>query len=184
MLSFISLLVSRVADVDRKHREVLASTAEALEVKVRQRTDELTEALKALGYQARLVELAHDAIMAMDLKGGIQFWSAEAERMYGWNKQDALGKISHDLLQTKFPQALDDIERQVIEDGHWEGELEHRRRDGTELRVLSRWAFRPPDEGDPPGILEINTDITERRKIEDSSGRPSGLKAWACWLVV
>jgi PAS domain S-box-containing protein len=87
--------------------------------------------------------------------------------MDGWSKQDALGKISHDFLQTKFPQTLADIERQVIEDGHWEGELKHRRRDGTELRVLSRWAFRPVEDGEPPGILEINTDITERRKIEE-----------------
>jgi PAS domain S-box-containing protein len=167
VLSFISLLVSRVADVNRKHREVLASAAEALEQKVRLRTDELTDALKALRHQARLVELAHDAILAMDLNGVIQFWSAGAERMYGWSKQDALGKISHDFLQTKFPQALADIERQVIEDGRWEGELKHRRRDGTELRVLSRWAFRPAEDGEPPGILEINTDITERRKIEE-----------------
>jgi two-component system cell cycle sensor histidine kinase/response regulator CckA len=167
VLSFVSVLVSRVADVGRKHRAALSGTADALEEKVQQRTAELTEALKALGQQARFVELAHDAIMAMDMNGVIQFWSAGAERMYGWSKQEALGQISHDLLQTKFSQALDAIERQVRDEGHWEGELQHVRRDGTKVRVLSRWAFRPAADGEPPGILEINTDITEHRKIEE-----------------
>jgi PAS domain S-box-containing protein len=167
VLSCISVLVSRVADVGRKHRAVLMSAAEELEAKVRQRTDELTNATREVRHQAQLVDLAHDAILALDLTGVIQFWSAGAERMYGWPKQEALGKISHDLLRTKFPEPLEAILRKVVEVGHWEGELTHQRRDATQLRVLSRWTLRPAEGTQSPGILEINTDITARRKIEE-----------------
>ena len=177
VLSFISVLVSRVADTSRKHRNVLTSAAEKLEDEVGRRTADLTAALKAFRQQARFVELTHDAILSMDQKGVIQFWSAGAERMYGWSKDEALGKVSHDLLKTTFPKPLITIEREVFESGRWEGELEHFCRDGRRLRVLSRWAFRPAEDGESAGILEINTDVTESRKIEEQLRKTQRLES-------
>ena len=167
VLSFIALLVSRVAETGRRHRAVLKGAADVLEQKVRQRTAELTEAVKAVRRQAQLIELAQDAILSIDMEGHIQFWSAGAEQMYGWTKGEALGKTSHDLLNTNFPEPLEVMKRKVIDQGHWEGELKHTRRDGAQLRVLSRWALRPADGEEPAGIVEINTDITGRHKIEE-----------------
>jgi PAS domain S-box-containing protein len=121
----------------------------------------------SLREQAQLLDLAHDAILSMDRKSTVTFWSLGAERMYGWSRDEALGKICHKLLETEFPQPLKEIEGQLVSIGHWEGELVHSHRDGTRLRVASRWALRRDAQGRPQGYLEINTDVTERRRIEE-----------------
>src|SRR6185369_2494888 len=70
-------------------------------------------------------------------------------------------------LQTRFPEPLPEIEKKLVSQGHWEGELRHTRKDGAVLRVLSRWALRRDSEGRPAGFLEITTDVTEKRRIEE-----------------
>ncbi len=167
IITAISLLVSRVADVGRRHEAVLRRAATDLEQRVRERTAEAVEAANAVREQAQLLELAHDAILSLDWNGAIRFWSLGAERMYGWSKAEAIGKISHDLLHTVSPEPFHDIKQRLTTAGHWEGELQHTRRDGATLLVLSRWALRRDADGRPAGLLEINTDITERRKIEE-----------------
>jgi PAS domain S-box-containing protein len=117
--------------------------------------------------QAQLLNLAHDAILSLDWHGTIRFWSHGAEEMYGWTSEEALGRISHDLLQTVFPESLSEIAQKADARGSWEGELLHIRKNGSQLRVNSRWAVRRDASGRPLGFLEINTDITEKRRIEE-----------------
>ena len=121
----------------------------------------------ALREQAQLLRLAHDAIFSMDRNGRVYFWNRGAEQMYGYSSEEALGAAIHHLLQTQFPEPLESIERKVDEQGHWEGELTHVRKDGSRLVVASRWAVRLGANGEKLGRLEINTDITERRRIEE-----------------
>jgi PAS domain S-box-containing protein len=109
--------------------------------------------------QAGLLELARDAIMVRDLDGKIQFWNGGAEKLYGWSKELAEGAMKHELLQTEFPKALQEIQRELIETGCWEGDLRHTKRDGNKIVVSSRWALRRADDGEIE-VLEINRDIT------------------------
>jgi PAS domain S-box-containing protein len=103
----------------------------------------------------------------MDWNGTIRFWNRSAQRMYGWEREEALGRVSHDLLKTEFPEPLAGIEDKVATAGHWEGELVHTHKNGSKLRVASRWAIRHAHGNGAPGILEITTDITERSRIEE-----------------
>jgi PAS domain S-box-containing protein len=174
MLLVISLLVSRIAQMVRRRQDELMHAAEELERRVLQRTEEAMrsadakrEAEHSLLEKAQLLELAHDAILSLDFDGTIRFWNWGAEQIYGWTRAEALGKCAHDLLKTVFPSALKEIEIRVVARGHWEGELIHTRRDGVQLQVMSRWALRKGEEGEPVGFLEINTDITEKRRIEE-----------------
>ena len=122
---------------------------------------------ESLRDQAQLLDLAHDAIFSLDRAERIQFWSQGAEQMYGFTRQEAAGTLSHDLLHTEFPDPLDEIRRRVIAQGHWEGQVTHVRKDGATLKVSSRWAARRGASGEYQGILQINTDITERLRIEE-----------------
>jgi two-component system sensor kinase FixL len=94
-----------------------------------------------------------------DLDGTIRFWSAGAERLYGWSRHDAIGRRSHDLLATRLPRPLDAIQATLLADGEWHGELRHRTRDGRTLFVASHWALQRTRDGRPSHVVEINQDL-------------------------
>ena len=118
--------------------------------------------------QAHLLDLMLDAIILRDMQGVIIFWNHGAEKLFGWTSDEALGKHANTLLHTQLPQPLEVIEAEALRAGHWEGELVHTRRDGTPLVVTSRWAVWQQDRGAPLAIVEISTDITERKQVERS----------------
>jgi len=145
-------------NVDGKPAHISAVVADI----TRRKLDE-----ESLREQAQLLDLAHDAIISLDRTETIQFWSQGAARMYGWTREEAVGRVSQDLLHTEFPILLDEIRRKVATEGHWEGQLTHVRKDGTTLKVSSRWAVRLGSSGQFQGTLQINTDVTERLRIEE-----------------
>jgi PAS domain S-box-containing protein len=116
--------------------------------------------------QAELLDLASDAILVRAPDNRLIFWNLGAEETYGWSRAEALGKLPHDLLDTEFPKPVGEIEAELLEQGQWQGELIHSRRDGQRIVVASRWALRCDSQGRPTAILEINRDITERRRAE------------------
>jgi two-component system CheB/CheR fusion protein len=128
--------------------------------------------VEALKRQATLLDLANDAVITCDLEGKIQYWNCGAEELYGWKKEEVIGNSVWELLYTEFPEPLNDIKETLLRTGRWEGELIHARRDGSKRIVSSRWALQSGN-GSSPLILEINTDITERKNSEDALRRLS-----------
>jgi PAS domain S-box-containing protein len=134
--------------------------------------ENITERKRAeeeLRRQAELLDLAHDAILVRDPQDRITFWNRGAAETYGWGPGKALGKVSHRLLKTEFPQPLAEIGAELLKQGQWQGEMRHIRRDGRLITVTSRWALRRDARGRPLAILEINRDITERRRAEKAA---------------
>jgi PAS domain S-box-containing protein len=134
-------------------------------------TEDITDrkqADDALREQAELLDLAHDTIMVCDLDETIRFWNHGAEEMYGYTKEHAAGKKSHELLGTVFPKPIDEIKAQVVGEGRWEGELAQLTRAGTGIVVASRWVLQRDKGGRPCGVMEINNDITERMRLEEA----------------
>ena len=125
------------------------------------------EAEEQLRKQAELLSLAHDAIIVRDPEGRITFWNRGAERTYGWTAAEALGHVTHELLQTRFPIPLETIDAVLQAQGQWEGELRHITRDGTPIVVTSRQSLRRNEHGGPAATLEINRDVTERKQAEE-----------------
>jgi len=112
---------------------------------------------QTLRAQAALIELAPDAILVREIDtGAILFWNHGAEEMYGWLSDEALGRVSHELLQTVFPRPLEEIEAELVQRGRWEGELVHSTRDGRRLVVASRWVVQTDEERRPVAYLEVN----------------------------
>ncbi|MHC5543431.1 PAS domain-containing protein, partial [Singulisphaera rosea] len=153
----------RAEEALQDSEERLRQANEDLERRVRERTVEL-------GLQARLIDQAHDAILVRDRAGVISSWNQGAERLYGWTGAEAVGHISHELLETRFPRPLAEIEAELEELGSWDGELNHVRRDGVHIVVASRWVV-DRDSSNGGAVLEVNSDITERRASEESLRR-------------
>ena len=132
------------------------------------RDEEMRGLIREAAYrdQAALLDLTHDAIFVRDMRSKITYWNRASERLYGWQFEEAAGKVSYEMLRTEFPMPLALIEAQIVASGSWEGELVHHRRDGTEVIVSSRWALERGADGSASAILESNRDITRSREIE------------------
>lgn len=118
------------------------------------------------GRQARLLDLSSDGIFACDAHDVIVYWSGGAEALYGWTRTEAIGRKPGDLLRTQYPVPLETIEATLERTGHWEGELTHTKKDGATVEVDSRWSLQRDEAGKPIGMLESNSDITERKRAE------------------
>ena len=143
---------------------------ERLEERVKQRTRELEQKTAQLAYQAKLLDLANDAILVRDVEGKISYWNEGAERLYGWNGAEVLGRSTSEFLLTEYPESLSDM----LQSDRWEGELRQYKRDGSPIIVASRWTTLRSNDGKPIAWLEINTDITARKRAERAARKLSG----------
>jgi PAS domain S-box-containing protein len=136
-------------------------------VSILQDISALKQAEQALREQAALLDRAHDAIFVCDLENRITFWNRGAKDMYGWSAEDALERVAYELLHTRFPSSFAEIKGILHRQGEWEGELEHTTRAGTTIVVASRWSVQRNEGGEPISFLEINRDITQRKRAEE-----------------
>ena len=123
------------------------------------------EAESRVREQAALLDKAQDAIMVRDLAHRITYWNHSAERLYGWRAAEVMGRAVPELLH-KDQNAFAHAHEQVIATGEWMGEMTTTDRHGRELLIEARWTLVREDAGQPQAILAINTDITERKKLE------------------
>jgi PAS domain S-box-containing protein len=122
---------------------------------------------EALRQQANLLRLSFDAIVVWRLGGVIESWNLGAERLYGYNESEALGRITHELLRTIHPVPWPEIEARLRESGHWEGELRHFTKEGREVVVSARKQLIRGADG-IERILESNRDITAHKRAEEA----------------
>jgi diguanylate cyclase (GGDEF)-like protein/PAS domain S-box-containing protein len=160
--------VRAAAEHGERVRAQAAHEAAEAELTVRKQVEAtLQQQAVILTEQARLLDLANDAILVWELQSGaIRFWNRGAEELYGWTKDEVLGRTPQAVLQTQFPRSLAEINAELVDTGRWEGELVHTRRDGTSVVVLSRWALQEDAGGQPLAVLAINSNITEQKRTQ------------------
>jgi PAS domain S-box-containing protein len=134
----------------------------------------LREQAERLRVQAMLLEHAHDAIFVRDPQERVTFWNRGAEQLYGWTAEEAIGRNSHTLLRTQFPESLEHVQHCLATEGEWQGDLVHTRRDGAQVISQSRHVLVRDERGGPSLVLEINRDITQRRRAEQERERLYG----------
>ena len=135
-------------------------------VAIRADITERKQAEEVLKEQAQVLDSAQ--VFVRDMQSRVVSWPRGAERLYGFKPQEALGVVSHELFHTKFPEPVEAIEQKLLQTGVWEGELIHRRRDGSTIVVSSAWVLHRDSQGRPARILETNIDITARKQAEAS----------------
>lgn len=121
----------------------------------------------ALRRQAQLIDLSQDAIITADANRVITGWNAGATEMYGWTEKEATGYGIRDLLQSENPAKAAEIDSILYRDGRWDGELTQTACTGRQIIVESRQVLLRDETGAPIGILEINRDITGRKRAQE-----------------
>jgi PAS domain S-box-containing protein len=178
------LKITRDLTERKQVEEQLRQANAELESRVQQGTEELAranEGLRAkvaqhekaeitLRRQADLLEQTYDPILVWEVGGPIVYWNLAAEQLYGFTKQEAVGQISHDLLRTVFPQGQAAFEAALARAGAWAGELRHTKKDGEAVAVESRMR-RIAEAGGKHLVLEVNRDISERKRAEEEIRR-------------
>jgi two-component system, LuxR family, sensor kinase FixL len=124
-------------------------------------------AIRTLRAQAELLDLTHDTVFVRDMTDVIAYWNRGAEVLYGISRKEAIGRVAHDLLQTRFPEPVDNICADLLRTGRWEGELVHTRRDGMQVVVASRWSLKRDERGEPQTVLETNNDVTAEKRAQE-----------------
>ena len=176
VIVFLGDFTRQIALKHERSETELRKAHEKLEDRVRERTAALEERTAALqqktaelAEKATLLDMANDAIF-VTANGKISYWNQGAERLYGWTRKEAVGRSPAELLHSKYPAPLEEIEGS----DDWEGEISHTKRDGSRVVVASRWTKIRDHSGEAVGWLEINTDITARKRAEDAARRLSG----------
>ena len=118
-----------------------------------------------------LTILSHAPVMARGLDGRVRFWSAGAERLYGWTAEQATGALARTLLPTAFPTLEREAEAALLEHGEWHAELSRRARDGTVVQVASHWILHRDEIGRPDAVIEVDKDVTEQLRAQDAFQR-------------
>jgi PAS domain S-box-containing protein len=121
---------------------------------------------EALRRQAKLLDLSGEAIFVWELGGAIEYWNAGAVMLYGYSRNEAVGRISHELLATVHPQGTEWFLGELKRNRHWRGELSHRTKDGRIITVETRQQLIY--QGKRRLVLETNRDITARKRAEES----------------
>jgi PAS domain S-box-containing protein len=139
---------------------------ESLELRIAERN----EAQGRIQEQAALLDLAQDAITVLDFQDRILYWNRSAERLYGWAASEAVGKSAAELFQREtreaHPLQWSSALAEVLAKGEWIGEMQQVTRSGEKITVESRWTLVRDEQGRPKSRLIVNTNITEKKKIE------------------
>jgi two-component system, NtrC family, sensor kinase len=150
-------------DLHRKTRQLEMLNNE-LERRVAERTEELRYREEQFRTRAELLELATEAIVVRGPDGTLQFWNTGAEILYGWKREEVMGRQIHQVLQTVFPTAREEIEAELREHKTWQGNLVQRTKDGSEVIVACRKTIN--HEGN--AVLEVSRDITAQLQAEEA----------------
>jgi PAS domain S-box-containing protein len=139
---------------------------------------ERKQAEEKIREQAALLEKARDAIIVADSSEKIVYWNQSAERIYGWNAAEVMGKhLEEVLFHGKPPPELQETIKGIRERGEWTGELQEFTKEGRPLVMQARGTAIRDEQGRPKSLLIINTDITERKLLEEQFLRAQRLES-------
>ncbi len=135
-------------------------------VAIRSDITERKRAEEQIREQAELLDQAQDAIMVRDLDHNVLFWNKGAEKIYGWSASEVIGKNAQEILFKERSRQFEEARKELIANGEWSGEMRQTRRDGSEIIVESRWTLVRDEREQPKSVLVINTDVTEKKRME------------------
>jgi PAS domain S-box-containing protein len=110
--------------VDQQRRQAqLEELNLTLEQRVQDRTQALAEALTIVRQSGQrinaIIESAQDSFIGVDLKGRVIDWNSQAEEMFGWTRDEVIGRsLGALIVPQRYMGSYDKALRQVNETGY------------------------------------------------------------------
>ena len=153
----VALFVRDVTAEERQHAEVQALTQQAL-------------ALSAM------LDISNEAFITEDPENRVTYWNRGAEQLYGWSKDEAIGRNIRDLIYVDTSE-FEVAAAELLETGRWAGELHQQSRDGRPVIVACRWQAVLDEAGQPVSLFAVNSDVTELRRQQELQSRAQRLES-------
>lgn len=116
---------------------------------------------------AEMLNQAREAIIITDLEGRMISWNAGAEHLFGWKSDEALGKTTAQLFSADDQAQFQAAREETVSKGSWSGELRVHNRQGNPVVLETRRTLIRDDNGGPRAHLSINSDVTDRKRLEE-----------------
>ena len=153
------LMAAEIIDINGKRCLLTASS----DITERKRAED------AIHFQALLLDVVEQAVIATDLEGKVIFWNRFAEKLYGWSSGEAVGRNVMEITPAeKMQEQAAEIMRRLNEGQSWSGEFLVRRRDGSAFWSLITDSPIHDAGGNLVGIVGISVDITDRKRAEEA----------------
>jgi PAS domain S-box-containing protein len=146
-----------------KNDELAGILVAARDITARKRVEE------QLRFQAQLLDSVRESVVATDLEGHVIYWGKGAETLYGYRAEEVVGKLVTFIVEPEDEQKEKERMRQVLEQGLWSGQYVHRRKDGSSFWADTVISLVTGKNGQPAGMIGIDRDITERKRLEDET---------------
>jgi PAS domain S-box-containing protein len=130
-----------------------------------------TELLPRNGPDIDVTDLVDESVVVFGLDMRVKAWNAEAERLYGWKREEVIGGVIQAAVKCSPSEPLKVILAKVCEIGLWRGEFSRTTKQGKTVTVKAKWSLRRDSNGDMLDIVETSRDITELRQTEEALER-------------
>lgn len=157
-------------------------TVDGIAVHLRDVTDlerqrrELDEAARRAVRLSSLLDISNEAFITEDLDFYVTYWNSGAEQIYGWTREEAIGRDIRELIYddaTRF----DEPSAALAATGRWSGDMRQRSKDGRNIVVACRWQAIVDDEGRPTSYFAVNSDVTALREQQEQQSRARRLES-------
>jgi PAS domain S-box-containing protein len=118
-----------------------------------------------------VVDLVEESVAVFDLNLRVKAWNTEAERLYGWSREEVIGGRIQAAVRCSPSESLSVILDKVHTTGIWRGEFIRKTKSGATVVVRAKWSLRRDRDGAALDIVETSRDITEVRRTEESLDR-------------
>jgi PAS domain S-box-containing protein len=118
-----------------------------------------------------VTDLVDESVVVFGLDMRVKAWNAEAERLYGWKREEVIGGVIQAAIKCSPSEPLKVILAKVRETGLWRGEFSRLTKHGKTVTVKAKWSLRRGGNGEMLDIVETSRDITEVRQTEEALER-------------
>ena len=118
--------------------------------------------------QSELLDTVGQAVIATKPDGTIFYWNRFAETLYGWRKDEVLGRNVREVtVPSEQSPAAEAVMRRMAAGESWSGEFHVRRRDGTTFPAYVTNTPIIDEHGSITAFVGVSADISERKQAEE-----------------